>query len=136
MTNCCRLPTQDARLSGYLPATFLPLSHCPLPGAPWGLGNRQTETQGLAPAPTPPGAPQGAAGDSSPSQLSYVSFLLRWGLGVNQLLGAGSLGQPAVLSLGLCWGGGGRGQEGTWGESKHTVLPASHTTHLLFLRPL
>lgn len=60
--------------------------------------------RGLAPAsasPPPPGAPQGAAGDSSPFELSYVSFLLRWGLGVNQFLGAVSLGSDAVLSSGL-----------------------------------
>lgn len=105
VTNCRWLPTQGARLSGYLPATFLPLSHCPLPGVPWSLGNRQTDTQGLAPAPTPPGAPQGAAGDSSPSELSYVSFLLRWGLGGESAAGGGEVGSATVLSLGLEGGG-------------------------------
>lgn len=84
--------------------------------------DRQTG-RGLAPAPaSPPGAPQGAAGDSSPSELSYVSFLLRWGLGVNQFLGAVSPGSAAVLSSGLGWGWSGarRGQ----GGSERTAMPS------------
>lgn len=83
---------------------------------------KETDRQagGWPPPPNPPpGAPQGAAGDSSPSELSYVSFLLRWGLGVNQFLGVVSPG-PAVFSSGLGWGWSGArtGQ----GESKHTGM--------------
>lgn len=66
---------------------------------------KETDRQGAVSRPhvPPPRAPQGAAGDSSPSELSYVSFLLRWGLGVNQFLGAVSPGQ--LLSSAQAWGG-------------------------------
>lgn len=77
--------------------------------------DRQTG-RGLAPAPTsPPGAPQGAAGDSSPSELSYVSFLLRWGLGGESVPGGG---EPGVSCCPQLRPGVGvvRGQEGTRGE--------------------
>lgn len=63
---------------------------------------KETDRQGAVPRPrnSPlPRALQGAAGDSSPSELSYVSFLLGWGRGVNQLLGAVRPGQLLFLQL-------------------------------------
>lgn len=66
---------------------------------------KETDRQGAVPHPrnSPPPRParalQGAAGDSSPSELSYVSFLLGWGRGVNQLLGVVRPGQLLFLQL-------------------------------------
>lgn len=98
------------------------------PECPRGPGKRQTDRQGAGSRPrVPPGAPQGAAGDSSPSELSYVSFLLRWGLGVNQFLGAVSPGQR--LSSAQAWGGGGvRGQGPGWDMGR--VSPATPSSHI------
>lgn len=75
---------------------------------------KETDRQagGLVSAPAPPGAPQGAAGDSSPSELSCVSFLLRWGLGGESVPGGGEVGSATILSSGL--GGSGDGQGPGW----------------------
>lgn len=96
-----------------------------LPSPLSALGPRkETDRQagGCPPPPQPPPwAPQGAAGDSSPSELSSVSFLLRWGLGVNQLLGAVSPGQ--LLSSAQAWGGDGRGPG--WDIGRESPQPPS-----------
>lgn len=77
LSNGCWLPTQDAWLRGQLPATLSvatamqPSLECP------GAQERDRQaSKGLAPTSTSwRGALQGAAGDSSPSELSYVPIL-------------------------------------------------------------
>lgn len=112
----------------------------PSPLSAPGVRERDRQTgRGLAPAPAPPGAPQGAAGDSSPSEPSCVAFLVRGGpRGVNQLLGAVRSGQP--WSSAQAWEAVVRGQDGTWwgGEWRGVnTLPCQplHTTHLIFSEP-
>lgn len=112
--------------------------HCHVALSPECPGAQERDRQaGCCPpppqlCPTPRRALQGAAGDSSPSELSYVSFLLGWGRGVNQLLGAVRLGQLLFLQLrpgkGVV-----RGQDGLQGERAHRHATPCPTTHLIFL---
>lgn len=99
VSNCCWLPTQDAWLQGYphslpgLPATPALSLECP-------NAERQGQTgRVLSPASQLlPGLCRGRL-VICPSELSYVSFLLGWGRGVNQLPGAVRPGQLLFLQL-------------------------------------
>lgn len=88
--------------------------HCHVALSPECPGAQERDRQaGCCPpppqlCPPPCRALQGAAGDSSPSELSYVSFLLGWGRGGESAPGGGEAGSAAVSSA-QAWEGGGQG---------------------------
>lgn len=114
------------------PCHLLPMAMAGLPStlsAP-GVQERDRQTgRGLAPAPAPPGAPQGAAGDSSPSELISVSFLVRGAPGGESAAGGGEVGSATDLSPGR--GGGGQGPGWHTGGGVNTLPCQPPHNHLI-----
>lgn len=116
------------------PCHLLPMATARLPStlsAPGGFRKETDRQAGAGPAPAPPGAPQGAAGDSSPSELNCLLPCQR-GPGGESAAGGGEVVSATDLSPGLGGGGQGPGWHMGGGGSEHTAMPAPPMTPLIF----